>query len=55
MRYSMLDFHRQVSLCVPHLVSSPYPVTNTSLDNRGRLHISRYQDRRVRKEAQGRS
>jgi hypothetical protein len=33
----------------------PYPVTNTSLDHRGRLHISRYEDRRVRKEAQGRS
>jgi len=33
----------------------PYPVTNTSLDHRGRLHISCYQNRRVRKEAQGRS
>ena len=25
MRYSMLDYHRQVSLSVPHLVSSPTP------------------------------
>jgi len=55
MRYSMVDYHRQVSLCVPYLISSPTPVTNTSLDHRGCLHISRYEDRRVRKEAQGRS
>ena len=54
MRNSMVDYHRQVSLFVPHLVTSD-PVTNTSLDHRGCLHISRYEDRRVRKEAQGRS
>jgi hypothetical protein len=34
-------------------VSLPPPVTNTSSDYRGSLHISGYKDRRVRKETQG--
>jgi hypothetical protein len=43
-------------LSVPRTaLSSLPPVTNTSSDDRGSLHISGYKDRRVRKETQGRS